>query len=205
MQNAILSEEHVPEKIPESTGPMKQANSIPVVDFLPVELARIDGASTLTARFDRLLARLITEEMVKGKSVAIKVHLGGSETYTCIHPAFMRRVVQRVQQAGGSPFLVDSGARYNPGCGFTYDTLGCLVHPAAGLNDQYRYVHKTGLRFLPTVEVGGFIQDADVLINLSHAKGHGHCAYGGALKNLAMGAVTGATRRAGYGFSTIVV
>ncbi|MDZ7837863.1 MAG: DUF362 domain-containing protein [Actinomycetota bacterium] len=44
------------------------------------------------------------------------------------------------------------------------------------------------------VQIAGHIQDADVLIDFSHVKGHGVCAYGGACKNIAMGCVTRKTR-----------
>jgi uncharacterized Fe-S center protein len=165
------------------------------VHFLPVGLKHVTREKTLTARYDRLLEQLIAPRMVKGRKVAVKVHMGGDQTYTTNHPTFIRRTVMRIRDAGGDPFLVDSRARYNPDCGYTYDTLGCLVFPAAGLHDKYVYRKKTRSHLLPEVEIGGFIHDTDVLVNLSHAKGHGHCAYGGAIKNLAMGAVTDRTRR----------
>jgi hypothetical protein len=47
---------------------------------------------------------------------------------------------------------------------------------------------------LPQIELAGTLHDADVLINLSHVKGHGQCSFGAAIKNLAMGAVTQKTR-----------
>ena len=165
------------------------------VHFLPVGLDHVTREKTLTARYDQALERLIPAKMVKGKSVAVKIHLGGNQTYTTNHPTFVRRTVRRIREAGGEPFLVDSRARYNPDCGYTYDTVECMVFPAAGLADKYVYPKRTRSRLMPLVEIGGFIHDAEVLVNLSHAKGHGHCAYGGAIKNLAMGAVTGRTRR----------
>lgn len=166
------------------------------VMFAPVALRKVEAKRTLTARYDGILKRLITREMVEEKSVAVKVHLGGEETYTCIPPTFIRRTIQRIREAGGFPFLTDSNARYNLSCGYTHEVLGCLVHPAAGLLNRYFYTKKTGSTLLPKVEVAGFIHDADVLINLSHAKGHGHAAYGGAIKNLGMGAVTNNMRTA---------
>ncbi len=73
--------------------------------------------------------------------------------------------------------------------------FGCPIYPAAGINDRYFYKKKTGSNIIPYIEVAGFLNDADFLINLSHSKGHGNCAYGGAIKNLAMGGVTANTRR----------
>ncbi len=45
------------------------------------------------------------------------------------------------------------------------------------------------------VDVAGYIHDADVLIDLSHVKGHGVCGFGGAVKNISMGCVSDRTRR----------
>ncbi len=42
--------------------------------------------------------------------------------------------------------------------------------------------------------MAGALIDADVLVDLSHAKGHGACGYGGAIKNLALGGYSGPTR-----------
>lgn len=163
--------------------------------FAPVGLARVDSRHSLTTRYETILSELVPEKMVRGKTVAVKIHLGGGQSYTCTHPTFIRRAVEHIRRRGGKPFVTDSGGDYNPSCGYTRDVLECPVYPAAGLANRYFYARKTGTRLLPTVEVAGFIHDADVLINLSHAKGHGHASYGGAIKNLAMGAVTGNTRR----------
>ena len=63
--------------------------------FAPVGLRRVEAKRTLTARYERMLERFVTRKMVEGKSVVIKIHLGGRETYTCTHPTFIRRAVQR--------------------------------------------------------------------------------------------------------------
>jgi uncharacterized Fe-S center protein len=40
------------------------------------------------------------------------------------------------------------------------------------------------------------VEDASFLINFAHAKGHPSCAYGGAIKNIALGCMAGPTRSA---------
>lgn len=54
-------------------------------------------------------------------------------------------------------------------------------------------------RGLKHIDVAGLIHDADFLIDFSHVKGHGCCAYGGACKNIAMGCVTDRTRHGIHG------
>jgi len=163
------------------------------VYFLPVEVKRIDEKRSLLMRYERLLEKLVTREMADGKTVAIKFHLGGEYCFTHIHAAFVTRVVNRVTACGGMPFVTDH-RRDNRVAGMIPEAFGCPIYHATGLKDRYAYKVRTRSRLLPEVEVAGYLHDADVLINLSHAKGHGMCAYAGAIKNLAMGAVTGKTR-----------
>ncbi len=77
------------------------------VYFLPVEVRRIDDKKSLLYRYERLLEKLITKDMVDGKNVALKLHLGGRYGYTHVHPAFVTRVVNRVKDCGGRPFVTD--------------------------------------------------------------------------------------------------
>ena len=81
-----------------------------------------------------------------------------------------------------------------PPRGYTAEVLGAPLLGAAGIRDKFFYKHKVGYRTLKEVEICGNIEDADVLLNVSHFKGHGACGYGAASKNLAMGCVTGRTR-----------
>ena len=75
------------------------------VYFLPVEVKRIDEECSLLWRYEKLLTKLITREMVEKKTVAVKFHLGGRYVYTNIHPAFVTRVVDRVKALDGRPFI----------------------------------------------------------------------------------------------------
>jgi uncharacterized Fe-S center protein len=59
---------------------------------------------------------------------------------------------------------------------------------------KYFYEKKVDFKTFKNVDVGGNIHDAEVMIDLSHVKGHGACGYGGACKNIAMGCVTDRTR-----------
>ncbi|HOL36043.1 MAG TPA: DUF362 domain-containing protein, partial [bacterium] len=73
--------------------------------------------------------------------------------------------------------------------------MGCKFIPATGLRDTDYFTVKipSGYGFRQ-LQVAGILKVADVLINFSHAKGHGNCAYGGAIKNLGMGFVTTKSR-----------
>ncbi|MGE5552228.1 MAG: DUF362 domain-containing protein [Bacteroidota bacterium] len=167
-----------------------------IVHLASIGVERPEADATLPAKFLRLLDRYSLEAMVRDRTVAVKMHLGGNLGYTTIHPLFVRLLVQRIKDAGGKPFITDlnwdiPGAKAR---GYTEETVGAPLVGATGLRDRYHYAHPVAYRTLREIQVAGYIQDAEVLINFSHVKGHGACAYGGACKNLAMGCVTAETR-----------
>ena len=44
-----------------------------------------------------------------------------------------------------------------------------------------------GAQYCPTAKIGRALMDADIVISLTHFKGHESTGFGGALKNLGMG------------------
>jgi uncharacterized protein len=160
--------------------------------------ARLRGEETLPAKLDLILERLNLRERVKNETVAIKIHSGGNIGYSVIHPVFVRKVVKAVKDGGGHPFVTDvnwdvfdAAAR-----GYTAETLGCPILPAAGPFDHDYYEHERPFKDLYSWQVAGPIQDASFLVNFAHAKGHPACGYGGAIKNIALGCMTQKTRSA---------
>jgi uncharacterized Fe-S center protein len=101
-----------------------------------------------------------------------------------------------VKQAGGKPFLCDGSFSTDAAVarGYTPEVVGARVVGAGGEHDRYLYKRPTAVEGLPEVELCGNIVDAGALLVLSHAKGHGHSGFGGAIKNIAMGCVSYKTR-----------
>ncbi|MCJ7472395.1 MAG: 4Fe-4S ferredoxin, partial [Actinobacteria bacterium] len=56
------------------------------VKFSSVKFDKLDKEATLPAKFIRMLKSIPLKEMVEGKTVALKMHLGGGLCYTTIHP-----------------------------------------------------------------------------------------------------------------------
>ena len=152
--------------------------------------------ATLPAKFKRMLAQYPLADMFGGKRVAIKMHLGGNLGYTTIRPLFVRILVEAIKQAGGDPFVTDVPGAVGGAAarGYTQETILAPLLPVAGPDDKNFRTVPIGYKSLKEVYLAGEVLDADAMIVFSHGKGHGHCGYGGAIKNLAMGAVTGATR-----------
>ena len=166
------------------------------VYFAGAQAAKLAPGATLPAKFQRLLTQHSLGKLVKDKSVAVKMHVGGNFGYTTIHPLFVGLLVQAVKDAGGKPFITDgswsiAGARAR---GYTEEVIGCPILPAAGFNEKYLFTREVDFKTLKQIEITGQVVDADVLIDFSHVKGHGTCGYGGACKNLAMGCVSCKTR-----------
>jgi len=166
------------------------------VTFASARPKELRAQATLPALLDKMLGQWNFKKRFRGKSVAIKMHLGGEMGFSTIHPFLVGRVVKAVKDAGGRPFITDS-----PGAvlsayqrGYTAETLGCPLAPVAGPSDKYVYPAKTNFRTLKTANLAGSIIDADGLIVLSHGKGHGNSGFAGAIKNIAMGCVDGPTR-----------
>jgi len=159
---------------------------------------RMRADETLPAKLDRILERLNLRERVKGELVAIKMHLGGNIGYSTVHPVFVRKVVDAVKQGGGTPFVTDTPWAVTTAYlrGYSQETLGCPLAPAAGMADAYFRTFHECYRNITEWKVAGEIADATFLIDLAHAKGHPCPAYGGVFKNLALGCQVAAVRGA---------
>lgn len=164
--------------------------------YKPVNL---EPKNAIGAKWERLLAELDLKSVVEGRRTAIKMHLGGGGGFTTVHPFFVRKLVEHVKAAGAKEvFVTDSpgAVRTAVDRGYTAEVLGCPIVSNTGTADRYVYPkdivppHKT----LTQVNVAGEMADAEALIDLSHIKAHGAAGFGGASKNLSMGAVDNQTR-----------
>ncbi|HAA89781.1 MAG TPA: iron-sulfur cluster-binding protein [Peptococcaceae bacterium] len=140
-----------------------------------------------------------------GDSVAIKIHMGEWNRTACLRPEFVAAIVEEVKACGGNPFVTDSTClsyhlyisratelhylktAYRHG--FTPDALGCPVVIADGYvgNDDVRVEIPEG-NILKETYIGRAIAAADAMIILTHCKGHPITSFGGAIKNIGIGA-----------------
>lgn len=131
---------------------------------------------------------------------AIKLHFGEAGNTTYLHPVFVARVVAKVRESGGIPFLTDTNTLYQGSRqnavdhittaiehGFAYGVVKAPVIISDGLNgSDWTSVPIKG-RHLSAAMIAGTIRASKSMIVLSHFKGHGLAGFGGAIKNLAMG------------------
>ncbi|MBO6138229.1 MAG: DUF362 domain-containing protein [Lachnospiraceae bacterium] len=138
---------------------------------------------------------------MEGKFVAIKMHFGELGNLSYLRPNYARAVAELVKEKGGLPFLTDCNTLY-PGSrkhalehldcaninGFNPTTTGCQIIIADGLRgtDDAAVPVPNG-EYCKEAYIGRALVDADIVISLTHFKGHEMTGFGGAIKNLGMG------------------
>lgn len=172
-----------------SAGPSK-------VYFGSVILGNTARWAAFGAKVDEVVKKLNFKSIDKKDKVAIKMHLGFNDGYQTVPVFFVRRIVKAVKDAGGYPFITDNPtAVYNAvERGYTQETCGCPIIPVAGVKDGYTYDFDVNFHNVDTLKIAGVMVDADVLIDLTHVKGHNSCGFGGAIKNIALGGYHGPSR-----------
>jgi Uncharacterized Fe-S center protein len=136
----------------------------------------------------------------KDKYVAIKIHFGEYGNLAYIRPNYAAVIVKMIQEMGGKPFLTDSNTLYTGSRsnavdhlntanvnGFNRIATGCDVIIADGLKGTDERAVNIGGKYCPAPLIGSAIADADIIISLTHFKGHEQAGFGGTLKNLGMG------------------
>lgn len=162
--------------------------------FTSVKYDKYEASHTLPSKFERLIKKMNFGEVVKDKLVAIKMHVGRGIGFTTIHPMYIKMLINEIKANGGKPYVTDQTVEGAASRGYTEEALGAPVVDVCGVTGKYYYPLDVDFKSFKNADIAGHIMDADVLIDLSHVKGHGVCGYGGACKNLAMGAVTDRTR-----------
>lgn len=159
--------------------------------------------SSLLDKFRRLIDRAgIAEIDFKDKFVAVKLHFGEVGNMAFLRQQYARVLCDRIKELGGKPFLTDCNTLY---VGYRnnalnhldaaymngYNPLATGVHTiiADGLRGtDEREIPVEGGEYVKTAKIGAAIAEADIVISLTHFKGHVNAGFGGCLKNIGMGA-----------------
>ena len=165
-----------------------------------------DFCTSMTENLPQKLSRLVLTAGLdqidfQDKFVAIKIHFGELGNMAHLRSRYARVIVDLIKDLGGKPFLTDAntlyvGSRKNALDhietaylnGFTPYTTGCHILIADGLKgtDDVAVPVESG-EYVKEAKIGRAIMDADIVISLTHFKGHEGTGFGGALKNLGMG------------------
>jgi len=160
-------------------------------DSLPGKLTRLLGHMGLAGRY------------TKGEWVAVKTHFGSEGAHRIVRPVFLRKVTDALREAGCKPFVTDTvrikGLDYLEVAnmnGINHLSVGAPVILADGIYGRDNIL--VDAEGLGQVAIASAIHDAPAMVVVSHVKGHINAGYAGAIKNLAMGGVSGSHRHCGW-------
>ncbi len=161
-------------------------------ESLPGKLERLLKEADLSGRFE------------PGEWVAVKTHFGSPGAHRVVRPVFLRKITNALKHAGAKPFVTDTvrikGLDYIEVAnanGINHLSVGAPVILADGLYGNDNILVKAG-DILGEIAVASVIHDVPAMVAASHVKGHINSGYAGAIKNLAMGGVSGAHRTCGW-------
>jgi uncharacterized Fe-S center protein len=175
------------------------------VYFASPRVAKWKYADSMPGKLERLLQEIGVSRYFEPREwVAVKTHFGSEGAHRIVRPVFIRKIVDAVKAAGAKPFVTDTVrikgldylevANYN---GLNHLSVNAPVVLADGLYGHDNIMVKAG-EILGEIAVAGAIYDASAMVVCSHIKGHIESGYAGAIKNLAMGAVSGSHRHHGW-------
>ena len=158
---------------------------------------------SLLHKMERLIKMAGIEQIdFEDKFVAVKMHFGEPGNLSFIRPNYAKVICDLVKAKGGKPFLTDCNTLYVGGRknaidhlkaaqenGFSPLTTGVPVIIADGLHgfDERLVPIPFENSYVKEAKIGAAIMDADIVISLTHFKGHVSAGFGGTIKNIGMG------------------
>lgn len=180
---------------------------------------RATGGGGLMDKIEQLLdAAGLAQVVAPGDRVAVKTHFGEPGNTTHIRPEILRRIIKKVRQIDGHPFVTDSNARHSSrraeavghlevanAHGFNPSTLGAPVLIADGVDGRHGVLYPTGGSLLQEVAIAGALDDAEALIVANHVTFHPEVGFAGALHHLGIGALTRQSKLALFAVPSLVL
>ncbi len=183
----------------------ERGDSMAQVYFASARVGKWKYDDSMPGKLGRLLKKAALETyFTKKEWVAVKTHFGSEGAHRIVRPTFLRRVVDGLKAVGANPFVTDTVrirgldylevANYN---GINHLSVNAPVILADGIYGHDNIMVKAG-EILGEIAVATAIYDVPAMVVCSHVKGHIQAGYAGAIKNLAMGAVSSAHRHCGW-------
>ena len=162
---------------------------------------RTTPTSNLLDKMERLVRRAgIAGIDFENRFAAIKIHFGEPGNMAYLRPQYAARMAGLLRSLGAKPFLTDANTLYSGRRANAVDHLQsamengynpisaqCQVIIADGLKGiDYREIEIDG-EYCKAPKIGAAVADADIVISMTHFKGHEQTGIGGTLKNLGMG------------------
>ena len=143
-----------------------------------------------------------------GEFIPVKITVGDTKCTYHLHPDLVKTVITEIKRSKTKPFLFDTSVIYTgfrqnavdhmtlvQNKGFGQSKVGAPFIVADGLFGRDGIEYETGGRHIEKARIPSFIGMVDNLVVLSHVTGHILSGYAGAIKNVAMGMCSRATKR----------
>lgn len=167
---------------------------------------RTSTKQNLFDKLDLLLEGVEIKSRIKKDSlIAIKLHFGESGNTAFIPPVFVRKIVDKVKQYNGKPFITDTNTLYRGDRnnavshltlaihhGYDYSVVDAPLVIADGIRGNTSINVRIDKPLFKEVHIASELFNADNIISVAHFKGHELTGFGGTIKNLGMG---GASRQ----------
>lgn len=164
---------------------------------------RAQSQSLLTRIGTLVKAAGIRKATRKRGLTAVKIHFGERGNTAFVRPLFVQPILEAIRQAGGKPFLTDAGTLYvgtrgnavdhlhtAVQNGFAFSVVGAPLIIADGLDGRDEIAVPLGLKHFGEAYIGSALVQADALVSVAHFKLHEASGFGGAIKNVGMGAAS---------------
>ncbi len=159
---------------------------------------------SLLKKLSNLMNKAKFDDVInKNNLTAIKIHFGEYGNLAYVRPNYVRVIVDKVKELGGKPFVTDSNTLYRGNRsdavnhlntavlnGFAYQTIGAPIIIADGLRGSDEVKVPVNGEYVKDAKIGSAIALSDVIIAVTHFKGHEQTGFGGVIKNLGMGSAS---------------
>ncbi len=149
-------------------------------------------------KIDKLLESSgITNSFEKNNLVGLKLHFGEKGNTAFIRPLFIKRIAKFIEREGGKPFLFDTTALYRGARANAVDyiktavdngfSIGYPIIIGGGLYGNVKRNIKIDKKHIEYASIAELVFSCDAIVSIAHFKCHLLSAFGGAIKNIAMG------------------
>ena len=162
----------------------------------------IKPGQSILKKFEKLIVSAGIDEIdFTDKFVAVKLHFGEWGNMAFLRQQYAKVLCDHIKSRGGIPFLTDCNTLY---AGYRNNAVGHLecafMNGYNPLSTGVQTIIADGLRgtderlipvengeYVREAKIGAAVAEADIIISLTHFKGHPNAGFGGVLKNIGMG------------------
>ena len=162
---------------------------------------RVKPSQNLLKKLENLVIKAGIQKIdFQKKIVALKIHFGEPGNLAYLRPNYAALIVKLLKSKEALPFLTDCntlyyGRRSNAPShleaafenGYNPIATDCPVIIGDGIKGTDYQEVPLNMEYCRSAKIGKAIFDSDIIISMTHFKGHEMTGFGGTLKNLGMG------------------